>query len=547
MRRMLVALALIVAACAGGTADDAPTITQSEGSTTSPGSTSQATAPLSDDGLDGVCGGGDAVCTTIGPQGGIVSTVGGEFTVEIPPGALARDTHIAVVPSTSPASIFVDPPGAPDVSQYDLLPDGLAFDAPVTITLSWGRTDLAGIELLALASVSGDAMAWLGDQALTEPSGPGEDLAVSASTTHFSGFGLVPVGDAPGGGIPRIELDSSFLPGVGGAAFTGSPVVVAPRLPMGVDPPSLAWIDFDTDGSFASGGTSIGGICGIDGAPIVGDFDGVPLAFTRPDLARVTILASGRVQIEPCSPGLVLPSGVPIVVPARFGVGPGSDESACAPFDFPAAFTAQEIGSVLFNFLDGGDEFAVPLQAQGSGVLEGEYSDEFWIQRWAFDLINGTGQVHETALFSDPPYECFRPIDLGEFPLLREIGDPLPTAQGTCVESDTALCLANDRFRVTTEWMSTDGSGTAKVGQLGEDTGYFWFFDEENVELVVRVLDSCAGPEMGAFWVFHAGLTHVEYELTVEDTVSETIKTYTNPQVTIFEPIQDTDDFATCP
>jgi hypothetical protein len=35
--------------------------------------------------------------------------------------------------------------------------------------------------------------------------------------------------------------------------------------------------------------------------------------------------------------------------------------------------------------------------------------------------------------------------------------------------------------------------------------------------------------------------------LTVTDTQTGTIETYTNPQGTPFEPIQDTNAFATCP
>jgi hypothetical protein len=43
------------------------------------------------------------------------------------------------------------------------------------------------------------------------------------------------------------------------------------------------------------------------------------------------------------------------------------------------------------------------------------------------------------------------------------------------------------------------------------------------------------------------GLTDVNVILTVTDTQTGVIKTYTNPQGTPFQPIQDTDAFATCP
>lgn len=50
-----------------------------------------------------------------------------------------------------------------------------------------------------------------------------------------------------------------------------------------------------------------------------------------------------------------------------------------------------------------------------------------------------------------------------------------------------------------------------------------------------------------AFWTFAAGLTTVEYELRVTDTVPDAIKVYTRPDLTPFQPIQDTSAFATCP
>jgi hypothetical protein len=79
---------------------------------------------------------------------------------------------------------------------------------------------------------------------------------------------------------------------------------------------------------------------------------------------------------------------------------------------------------------------------------------------------------------------------------------------------------------------------------LTEDTGFFWFFNSANLELVVKTIDGCE--VNGHFWVFAAGLTDVEAEITVTDTVSGSWKTYRNPPRTAFLPIQDTRAFA-CP
>ena len=80
---------------------------------------------------------------------------------------------------------------------------------------------------------------------------------------------------------------------------------------------------------------------------------------------------------------------------------------------------------------------------------------------------------------------------------------------------------------------------------LTGDAGYFWFFSANNVETVVKVLNACsaAAPR---FWVFAAGLTDVGVQLTVTDTQTGAVKVYNNPIGTPFQPIEDTNAFATC-
>lgn len=117
-------------------------------------------------------------------------------------------------------------------------------------------------------------------------------------------------------------------------------------------------------------------------------------------------------------------------------------------------------------------------------------------------------------------------------------GDPTPCAAGS-------LCLNDDRFEVTATWTTRSGATGAGVPvELTSDTGYFWFFDDSNVEVVVKVLDGCG--TNGRFWVFAGGLTNVEVVMRVRDTVSGQVRTYTNPQRTPFQPIQDTAAFTGC-
>jgi hypothetical protein len=98
---------------------------------------------------------------------------------------------------------------------------------------------------------------------------------------------------------------------------------------------------------------------------------------------------------------------------------------------------------------------------------------------------------------------------------------------------------------VTTEWATRDGlSGAGQAVALASDTGYFMFFDSANVEVLVKVLNGCG--LNSRYWTFAGGLTDVNVILTVTDTQTGAVRTYTNPQGTPFQPIQDTNAFATC-
>lgn len=110
--------------------------------------------------------------------------------------------------------------------------------------------------------------------------------------------------------------------------------------------------------------------------------------------------------------------------------------------------------------------------------------------------------------------------------------------------TDPGLCLVDDRFKVTVEWKNYSGNPYFLLGrpQSGEgqgvviepstptlprDTGYFWFFNEHEPELAVKILDG--RDTNGAFWFFAGGLTDVEYRVRVVDTETQAEATYENP------------------
>jgi hypothetical protein len=121
-----------------------------------------------------------------------------------------------------------------------------------------------------------------------------------------------------------------------------------------------------------------------------------------------------------------------------------------------------------------------------------------------------------------------------------------PGSVGDCVADAHTLCLNNGRFAVTARFRTaSSGETDATAVGLTADSGYFWFFNPANIEVVVKVLRACS--LTNHYWVFATGLTDVQVTLFVTDTEHDSLKTYTNQLGVPFAPIQDTRAFATCP
>ena len=132
----------------------------------------------------------------------------------------------------------------------------------------------------------------------------------------------------------------------------------------------------------------------------------------------------------------------------------------------------------------------------------------------------------------------------GAYPIIYRRGSYTAPAPN-CASNATTLCLSAGRFQVTATFTTDQGQqGSAQAVRLTADTGYFTFFDPSNVEVVVKVLNTCGFAQK--IWVFAGGLTDVATVITVTDTLTGSTKTYANPQKTKFVPIQDTNAFSTC-
>lgn len=107
--------------------------------------------------------------------------------------------------------------------------------------------------------------------------------------------------------------------------------------------------------------------------------------------------------------------------------------------------------------------------------------------------------------------------------------DPGPQAARAPLGGPRSVLLSDGRFRVEVEWQAprqgTEGHGRAHPDSA--DTGSFWFFDPDNLELTVKVLDG--RPVNGRFWFFYGALTNVGYRITVTDQLTGRERTYDNP------------------
>jgi hypothetical protein len=112
----------------------------------------------------------------------------------------------------------------------------------------------------------------------------------------------------------------------------------------------------------------------------------------------------------------------------------------------------------------------------------------------------------------------------------------LAAQPSACAPGPQQICLLSGRFRAT---LSATDPRTGAVGggqsiPQGDRHGSFslptFTGDASFPEVIVKMLDATivAPPIGGYFWVFHTGLTDLQYTLTIEDTATGAIRTYRN-------------------
>ncbi|HVT03220.1 MAG TPA: trypsin-like peptidase domain-containing protein [Thermoanaerobaculia bacterium] len=116
------------------------------------------------------------------------------------------------------------------------------------------------------------------------------------------------------------------------------------------------------------------------------------------------------------------------------------------------------------------------------------------------------------------------------YPYIARWLDPSGGA-APCVPGPTVLCLGENRFKVSLS-ARDQRTGTTAIGQAipqNEIVGYFSLpaltMQPKNPEVFVKILDGRA--ITGKYWLFYGGLTDVGFTLTVTDTATASVRTYT--------------------
>ncbi len=242
---------------------------------------------------------------------------------------------------------------------------------------------------------------------------------------------------------------------------------------------------------------------------------------------------------------------------------PTSASATSVPSTCTGSASSADSSAIRINYGDGSidgveDVFVVTLAVPAKLTIDltgsGSADLDLFLFSWSADgpdmlevsNIDGAGMAEQIALANPLPAGTYY-IGVSAFAgsAAYTLTLSAPGFSPTCTPDATSLCLGNGRFRVRADWVRPSGeTGQGNGVLLTHETGYFWFFAETNVEVIVKVLDACG--LNNRFWVFSGGMTDVQVTMIVTDTVTGVSKPYTNAIGTTYRTICDTEAFATC-
>jgi hypothetical protein len=154
--------------------------------------------------------------------------------------------------------------------------------------------------------------------------------------------------------------------------------------------------------------------------------------------------------------------------------------------------------------------------------------------------VPGPWNARVTSLAGDAEYQLTATI-------LREVD------LGPCVPGPNVLCIddapGDRRFQAEISFDTSQGGGRAGLGNAVDldalgiaSGGVFWFFNRENPEVLLKVLNGCAFN--GHHWVFWSAGTNVRLVVTVTDRRTGRQRVYTNPDLMPALPVTDLQAFS---
>ncbi|MEM7587604.1 MAG: GDSL-type esterase/lipase family protein [Acidobacteriota bacterium] len=187
---------------------------------------------------------------------------------------------------------------------------------------------------------------------------------------------------------------------------------------------------------------------------------------------------------------------------------------------------------------DNGKNYTIAIElaritAEGNWAYADQFFELFnredFFEFYFFDQLhlNPAGYSIMASAFVNPAIQAITTVDLCA-------GVP----PGPCVEGEGVLCLNQGRFRLEAVWENFEGQGgTGHAVPQTDDTGAFFWFDPDNIELTIKVLDGRA--INGHFWVYYGALSNLKFSLLVTDTETGVCREYFNPLGT-FASVGDT-------
>jgi hypothetical protein len=153
------------------------------------------------------------------------------------------------------------------------------------------------------------------------------------------------------------------------------------------------------------------------------------------------------------------------------------------------------------------------------------------------DVFASVGDTEAFPLEPGEPNERVSPpsfpgsLQVASLPAGPGPGDGL--ASYPCPDDGVTLCLLDGRFHVRASWEDFQGGhGVGRPRYVEprptlDESGFFWFFHPDNLELGIKLLDGRT--VNGRFWFFYGAMSNVAYQIEVEDTATGTRQIYTNP------------------